>query len=232
MANLVNYGQAKFTSYTEGTIQFRYSTSSDNLANKDIAKINSVKLYFEAWETSGPSVSKVSFKPGGTGSSAGDYTTVFNSGAGSYNTSGKGYTSNYNVSAFKNSYLNGDFKIERTVGQVFVQNMYITIDYTLNTYTISVTSNGNGTVSGGGGGLTKGATTTITATPASGYVFAYWSDGNRNATRTITVSGNATYAATFVKVPTTERATYIQDGSAGYYVYAYIQEQGNGIGRV
>jgi hypothetical protein len=86
------------------------------LANKDIAKINSVKLYFEAKESSGPSVSKVSFKPGGTGSSAGNYTTVFNSGAGSYNTSFQSYNGTYNVSAFKNSYLNGDFKIERTVG--------------------------------------------------------------------------------------------------------------------
>lgn len=53
-----------------------------------------------------------------------------------------------------------------------------------------------GTVSGGGT-FAQGATTTITATPLSGYTFTQWSDGSTQAQRTITVTGNATYTAYF-----------------------------------
>ena len=65
-------------------------------------------------------------------------------------------------------------------------------------YTITVTSNNTswGTVSGGGS-YPSGSTVTIKATPYSGYAFDRWSDGNTSATRTITVTGNATYKAYF-----------------------------------
>lgn len=65
-------------------------------------------------------------------------------------------------------------------------------------YTINVTSNNTswGTVSGGGT-YASGSTVTIKATPKSGYSFEKWNDGNTSATRTITVTGNATYTAQF-----------------------------------
>ena len=65
-------------------------------------------------------------------------------------------------------------------------------------YTLTVVSNNNawGTVSGGGT-YDEGTTVTLTATPASGYHFVQWNDGNTSATRTVTVSANATYVATF-----------------------------------
>lgn len=65
-------------------------------------------------------------------------------------------------------------------------------------YTITVNSNNTswGTVSGGGS-YPAGATATLKATPRSGYSFERWNDGNTSATRTITVTGNATYTATF-----------------------------------
>lgn len=71
--------------------------------------------------------------------------------------------------------------------------------FTANKYTISVSSANTdmGTVSGGGS-IAYGTTTTIKATPKTGYSFSKWSDGNTSASRTITVSGNATYKATFV----------------------------------
>lgn len=53
-----------------------------------------------------------------------------------------------------------------------------------------------GTVSGGGS-YTEGTKVTITATPNSGYRFVQWQDGNTNASREVTVSGDATYTATF-----------------------------------
>lgn len=66
------------------------------------------------------------------------------------------------------------------------------------TYTITVLASpvSGGSVSGGGS-YTSGQSVTITANAASGYTFQSWNDGNTNATRTITVSGNATYTATF-----------------------------------
>ena len=49
----------------------------------------------------------------------------------------------------------------------------------------------------GGGTYQPGAQATITATPLSGYHFTNWSDGSTQASRTITVTGDATYTAYF-----------------------------------
>ena len=53
-----------------------------------------------------------------------------------------------------------------------------------------------GTVTGGGN-YPDGSKVTITATPNTGYHFVEWQDGVTTATREITVSGDATYSATF-----------------------------------
>ena len=37
----------------------------------------------------------------------------------------------------------------------------------------------------------------ISATPASGYVFEKWSDGNTSATRTVVMNANTTLVASF-----------------------------------
>lgn len=68
------------------------------------------------------------------------------------------------------------------------------------TYTITtnVSPAGSGTVSGGGQ-YASGATATLVATPASGYTFSRWSDGNTSISRNVTVSGNATYTAIFTQ---------------------------------
>ena len=65
-------------------------------------------------------------------------------------------------------------------------------------YTITVQSADPtmGSVSGGGT-FAAGTTTTISATANSGYHFTQWQDGNTQATRTITVNGDATYTASF-----------------------------------
>jgi hypothetical protein len=66
-------------------------------------------------------------------------------------------------------------------------------------------NNSFGTVSGGGDYMPN-ATATITATPADeNCIFVGWDDngeGNTNATRTITVSGDATYTAQFKRILT------------------------------
>ena len=69
-------------------------------------------------------------------------------------------------------------------------------------YTITVLSNNDawGTVSGGGT-YNEGATATLTATPTNGYQFVGWNDGNTDNPRTVTVTGPATYIATFEAMP-------------------------------
>ena len=65
-------------------------------------------------------------------------------------------------------------------------------------YTITAVANDDnmGTVTGGNI-YYVGESVTLKATAKSGYVFAGWTDGEKNATRTITVSGDATYTANF-----------------------------------
>lgn len=69
-------------------------------------------------------------------------------------------------------------------------------------YTITVNSNNDayGTVTGTGT-YEKDATVTLSAIPKEGYEFESWQDGNTDNPRTITVSGDATYTATFVQKP-------------------------------
>jgi hypothetical protein len=64
------------------------------------------------------------------------------------------------------------------------------------THTVTATAGTGGTVSGGGT-YEYGASVTLTATPSEGYKFVQWSDGNTNATRTFTVTGNVTLTASF-----------------------------------
>ncbi len=64
-------------------------------------------------------------------------------------------------------------------------------------YTITATASGNGTVTGSGEYI-AGRTATLTAIPNEGYAFAGWSDGNTDNPRTITVSQDLTFTATFV----------------------------------
>ena len=67
-------------------------------------------------------------------------------------------------------------------------------------YKLTVTAGTGGTVSGGGT-YNYNASVTLKATANSGYHFVKWSDGNTSATRTVTVTKNATYTATFEQDP-------------------------------
>ena len=68
----------------------------------------------------------------------------------------------------------------------------------IQTYTITAMSANNsmGTVSGGGT-YEHGTIITLTATPSPGYNFVSWNDGNTDNPRTITVTEDATYIASF-----------------------------------
>lgn len=67
-------------------------------------------------------------------------------------------------------------------------------------YKLTVTAGTGGTVSGGGT-YNYNASATLKATANSGYHFVKWSDDNTSATRTVTVTKDATYTATFKQDP-------------------------------
>lgn len=75
-----------------------------------------------------------------------------------------------------------------------------------------------GTVSGAGT-YNQGSTATITATANTGYRFVQWNDGNKNATRTITVSSSTTYTATFEKLTYTISTIVEPDGAGKVRMY-------------
>ena len=66
-------------------------------------------------------------------------------------------------------------------------------------YTITLSAGEGGTVSTTGGEYEAGQTVSVTATPQGEYIFKDWSDGNTDATRTITVNSNSTLTANFEK---------------------------------
>jgi len=78
------------------------------------------------------------------------------------------------------------------------QNITATANYTIKTYTITLSVNNSnyGTVSGGGT-YNCGSSRTISATPKTGYYFVNWSDGNTSSSRTFTLTGNINLTANF-----------------------------------
>lgn len=99
---------------------------------------------------------------------------------------------------------------------------------TITQYTITATSTNPamGTVTGGGT-YNGGATATLTATPNMGYHFVQWQDGNTQNPRTITVTGDATYTATFAPdaAPATVTATISQIAATSAYAEIVMGQQ-------
>lgn len=98
-------------------------------------------------------------------------------------------------------------------------NKTYTAEFTTVTYSIQVNSNNTtwGTVTGSGT-YSEGTQVNIAATAKAGYRFVRWSDGNTQASRTITVTGIAKYTAYFEVIPpTTARITVkSKDSGMGY----------------
>ena len=79
----------------------------------------------------------------------------------------------------------------------FLPKTTFTYEIPISTITVNSIGGSYGSVSGGGSYAT-GSEQTITATAGTNGYFYKWSDGITNASRTITVSDNATYTAIFV----------------------------------
>lgn len=83
-----------------------------------------------------------------------------------------------------------------TLPTAYEQDVTYTAQWGVATYDITATAGEGGTVTGGGT-YEYGATATLKATANSGYKFVKWSDGVTTATRTVTVTGEASYTAVF-----------------------------------
>lgn len=186
--------------YAIGTLQFTGSTALNSL---DISSYN-MKLYFNAKVNSSLSYgSSVQLYNYGDPSGSNWNQTINVSGTSSKTYSSNAFTFNKATSGIG---TRADIAIRITppvLGTITIGSFYLRITYTLNTYTITVNSNDSnaGSVSGGASGKYKGDSLTISANPKPGYRFVQWSeDGNTEATRTVKVSGNATYTAIFEKI--------------------------------
>ncbi len=77
------------------------------------------------------------------------------------------------------------------------------------TVTFAVSGDGSGTVSPSGSrAYAYGTSVNVSATPSTGSKFDGWSDGETAASRTVTVTGNATYTANFSKMSYTLTFVY------------------------
>ena len=83
-------------------------------------------------------------------------------------------------------------------------------------YSLSVSIEGEGTVTGAGE-YKSGTPATLTATPASGYTFTQWSDGNTDNPRDVIVTGDATFTAVFEKNELPSDITLQENESSDYY---------------
>ena len=199
LAKLVNRGTAtKDTGTTTGTVQFHEdSYGNAKLSSLDIKVIDSVKLYFTGYVKSASSLRSPKFRCRKNGESAWIDTSL----TGTSTT----YNKTLNGSFSKSSYYNLDLSMVTDASLIntgySISNVFLRITYTLNSYTVSVSAGTGGTVSGGGT-FESGTAITIKAVPNSGYKFVKWSDGDTNATRSIKVTSNKSFTASFELIET------------------------------
>ena len=112
-----------------------------------------------------------------------------------------GLVSNMQYSVRMRSLCNGMYEEPSSEWSTAVT--FTTAGGTTPTFTITVQSNNEawGTVTGGGT-YNEGTVVNLTAIPADGYRFVQWNDANTENPRSVTVTANATYIATFEAIPT------------------------------
>lgn len=106
----------------------------------------------------------------------------------------------HNINWLKNSIgfslvQKGNYSLSTSTVNTDLYECYVIVEYVLfHTITVNATAGGTAT---GGGTYETGSSVTIKATPNTGYKFVKWSDGNTNATRTVTATADITYTAYF-----------------------------------
>ena len=114
-----------------------------------------------------------------------------------------------------------DGNTEATRSIVVTSNVNLTAEFAINVYTVALSAQ-NGTVIGAGN-YNHGTVINISATPAEGYHFVRWSDGNTDATRTFTATSNITLTAEFAINVYTISATAVNGTVIGAGEYQHGQ---------
>ena len=186
-------------------------------AKNDSISIDDIEFIYSAWATgitfNGTSV------PGFSKGNFGDYVTTVNYVSDLYALTPDNFTVSTEVSDVtktisfveETGYTYNDRPARRAKIHILAEDQttykdYYVIVYALYDdpvyYDISATASpaecGTVELSPAGGTYIENSTVTLTATPATGYAFSQWNDGNTSNPRTITVTENASYVAQFV----------------------------------
>ncbi len=105
------------------------------------------------------------------------------------------------------------FSNENPYYRVMDYSLRLRAEFTSAQYTVTVQSNGGGTVNVGSGGNNTGSfnylsSAYVYATPSTGYRFVMWSDSNEFASRYITVRGDTTLTAIFASIASLRDTIY------------------------
>ena len=181
-----------------GTVVF----SGESLGNYDIKEITRVGVYFEHYSGNLTSLNKYNYFEISIPSTnfASGNTTEFE---GFKTVSERNYESetfdiiNKNSISKTASSTTADIRIGCNLGRVWVRQVHLIIEFSINSYNLTVNSSEGGTVNNVSGVYESGASVQLIATPDAGYSFLKWSDENTNPNRTIKVTGNAVYTAYF-----------------------------------
>lgn len=180
---------------------FDTSAASGGTQATTATKVTGTKTWYARW-----SINNYTFtfdKNGGNTPSTTTITKEYNTAVGTLPTCTRNADNTYTYAFagwFDTSAPSGGTQLTTTTKVTSNKTWYARWTASTRQYKLTVTAGTGGTVSGGGT-YNYNASVTLKATANSGYHFVKWSDGNTSATRTVTVTKDATYTATFEQDP-------------------------------
>lgn len=180
---------------------FDTSATSGGTQATTTTKVTGTKTWYARW-----SINSYTFtfdKNGGNTPSVTTITKEYNTAIGTLPTCTRSADNTYTYAFagwFDTPASSGGTQLTTTTKVTSNKTWYARWTTSTRQYKLTVTAGTGGTVSGGGT-YNYNASVTLKATANSGYHFVKWSDGNTSATRTVTVTKNATYTATFEQDP-------------------------------
>lgn len=114
------------------------------------------------------------------------------------------------------------FSNENPYNRVMDYSLRLRAEFIPAQYTVTVQSNGGGTVYVGSSGNNTGSfnylsSAYVYATPSTGYRFVMWSDSSEFASRYITVRGDTTLSAVFASIESLRDTIYLHDTTVVYH---------------
>ena len=180
---------------------FDTSATSGGTQATTTTKVTGTKTWYARW-----SINSYTFtfdKNGGNTPSATTITKEYNTAVGTLPTCTRNADNTYTYAFagwFDTSASSGGTQLTTATKVTSNKTWYARWTTSTRQYKLTVIAGTGGTVSGGGT-YNYNASAILKATANSGYHFVKWSDGNTSATRTVIVTKDATYTATFEQDP-------------------------------